>query len=158
MEYLLRTMFSDVPRRRTDTSPRGSSAGGGSVSSTPRAGQDGGADPAETELVVKCVPEKRALHVEVVLKRLRVPAEEIAAAINMLNAESLKVSGGSDEIIGLARADCYAGSGWVPHSRHMRQSANMPPQRWRMCPLAVTLDANCLLHEVLLVCCHCTAV
>jgi hypothetical protein len=101
MEYLLSAMFSDMPRRR-------SHPGSGAVTpyNTPRTGSSGGcccgsngcngcsAAPAgggQAAPVVTCVPEKRALHVEVVLKRLRMPAQALAAAIDCLDAERLKV-------------------------------------------------------------------
>lgn len=98
MEYLLRTMFSDVPRRRVEHSPRGLT-GAGTPGNTPRGAQDGSVNDGSE---VKCVPEKRALHVEVVLKRLKVPAEELAASINLLNADGLKVS----FLYGPASYDC----------------------------------------------------
>lgn len=84
MEYLLRAMFSDRPRasRRPDASPRGGAAG------------DDGGDPGCGDpgcLLVTCVPEKRALHVEVVLKRLRMSPSALAGAINQLDKELLKV-------------------------------------------------------------------
>lgn len=92
MEYLLRTMFSDVPRRRIENSPRSSVAAGSSVGNTPRSQQDGtAADIVEGDSIVKCIAEKRALHVEVVLKRLRVTAAELAAAIDVINFNKLKV-------------------------------------------------------------------
>lgn len=95
MEYLLRTMFSDVPRRphhHHHISPRGQAP------TTPRGAStsaDGAAEVMECE-VVTCVPEKRALHVEVVLKRLHMPAAALAAAINLLNTDKLKVCCGGE--------------------------------------------------------------
>jgi hypothetical protein len=101
MEYLLRAMFSDVPRRQHHrSSPRNAAAAAGGTAGVAdgdepdaSAGAEGGeaaAGDAAGE-VVKCVPEKRALHVEVVLKRLRMPPAALAAAINHLKTDALKV-------------------------------------------------------------------
>ncbi|KAF6259271.1 hypothetical protein COO60DRAFT_1022990 [Scenedesmus sp. NREL 46B-D3] len=77
MEYLLRAMFSVEARRSSRSSPRHAS--------------EGYAPEAEgcAAEVVKCVNEKRALHVEVVLKRLRLPPAALAAAINLLSTAQL---------------------------------------------------------------------
>jgi hypothetical protein len=102
MEYLLRAMFSDVPRRHHHqhhrSSPRNAAAAaaGGSAAAADGAQPEGaagseGADGAAAVEVVTCVSKKRALHVEVVLKRLRMPPEALAAAINLLNTDQLKV-------------------------------------------------------------------
>jgi hypothetical protein len=106
MEYLLRAMFSDVPRRHHQhqhhrSSPRNAAAAaGGAAGAADGAGPEGGAGAEGGEAagaaaeVVKCVNEKRALHVEVVLKRLRMPPDALAAAINLLNTDQLKVGVG----------------------------------------------------------------
>jgi hypothetical protein len=101
MEYLLRAMFSDMPRRQHHrSSPRNAAAAAGSAAGAAEVGGPdacAGAEAVEVAAgdaageVVKCVPEKRALHVEVVLKRLRMPPAALAAAINMLQTDALKV-------------------------------------------------------------------
>eukprot|EP00775_Hariotina_reticulata_P009230 gene9230-9395_t len=84
MEYLLRQMFSDKPPRRLpELSPRSGSAG-------PDGDSGSQADGAGQLSLVTCVPEKRALQVEVVLKRLRMQPEVLADAINQLNTHKLK--------------------------------------------------------------------
>ncbi|WIA08831.1 hypothetical protein OEZ85_008252 [Tetradesmus obliquus] len=96
MEYLLRAMFSDVPRRHHQhqhhrSSPRNTAAAaGGAAGAAEGAGPEGAAAAPAAAEVVTCVPEKRALHVEVALKRLRMPPAALAAAINLLNTEQLK--------------------------------------------------------------------
>lgn len=79
-EYALRSMFSNTP-----SSSRRAADGSGSAGDGAAADEAGGR-------VVKVIADKRALQVEVCIKRLRMAAPELAAALNRIDTDKLKVS------------------------------------------------------------------
>jgi len=82
-DYALRCMFSNTP-----SSARRAADGSGS------AGDGAAADEAVGGRVVKVIADKRALQVEVCIKRLRMDAPELAAALNRIDTDKLKVGEG----------------------------------------------------------------
>lgn len=76
-------MFSHTPlsgRRAAD-----GSGGNGDSAAADEAGGGG-------RVIVAVVPDKRALQVEVCIKRLRMESQELATALNRIDTDKLKVS------------------------------------------------------------------
>jgi hypothetical protein len=80
-EYALRCMFSST----TANGRRATDGGGGGV--------DGAAADEAAGRVIKVIADKRALQVEVCIKRLRMDAPALAAALNRIDTDRLKVRG-----------------------------------------------------------------